>query len=411
MNSVRVLLRNRSEVLLHHSGDDTDSPRWGAVSGPADTDPEREARRAVLTGTDLSPADITLAAAGEPFRVDLRSGQRWVHPFVFDCERREVTLDGNGEWVPPTAILSRETVPGLWETYDRVRPSVETVADDTEHGSTEVSIRALEMLRDEAGLAAHGQQSDAGASDDRPVAAVARELVTARPSMTAVGNRVHRAMAAADEPPAVVSTAHEGIKRARRADSEAARAGTDLLGTRVATLSRSGTVREALERADPAEILVAESRPGGEGRDVATALAAGGGPVVTLTTDAAFEAELATREIDTLVVGADAVLADGRVVNKAGTRAAALAAAHEGIPVVVATASDKIAPGIEHNTEERDPTEVYNGDTPVSVANPIFDVTPASAIDTVATERGTLDTDGVAAIAAEHDDLREWENP
>jgi translation initiation factor 2B subunit (eIF-2B alpha/beta/delta family) len=410
---VRAVLRNRSEVLLQR-GDDTD--RWATISGPADTDPERAARREVLAGTELSPAEFQLVRSGDPFACSLDSENCTVHPFLFECEHREVGLGtdtAHTEWLPPTAILSRRTVPGLWRTYDGVRPTVETVEDDTDHGSTRIAIRALAVLRDEAGIAVHGRETtetDDADSDESAVADVAHELLAARPSMTAVANRVHRAMAAAGEPADVVTTAHEGIDRARRVDREAATAGAEFVGDHVATLSRSGTVRELLAAADPARVLVAESRPGREGVDAAVDLEIGdGNPAVTLTTDAAFAAEFAARGVETLLVGADAVLADGRVVNKAGTRAAALAAAHEGISVVVVAASDKISPGGEYDPEERDPSEVYDGDAPVSVANPTFDVTPATAIDTVVTERGALDTGDVEAIAAEHRSLREWD--
>jgi hypothetical protein len=53
---------------------------------------------------------------------------------------------------------------------------------------------------------------------------------------------------------------------------------------------------------------------------------------VTVHTDAAVAHVLATHDVDAVVVGADAVLSDGRVVNKTGTRAAAIAAANEGGP-------------------------------------------------------------------------------
>ncbi len=47
--------------------------------------------------------------------------------------------------------------------------------------------------------------------------------------------------------------------------------------------------------------------------------------------------------------------------------------------------------------------------TTVSVANPTFDVTPSGAVDTVVTERGTLDAGDIEAIAAEHRQLRGWQ--
>jgi len=76
MSVVRVLLRNRSEVVLSRgsAGETTGSVAWRTVSGPAATDPERDAWRAVRAETELSSADVTLGAAGEPFTVELDSG-------------------------------------------------------------------------------------------------------------------------------------------------------------------------------------------------------------------------------------------------------------------------------------------------------------------------------------------------
>jgi translation initiation factor 2B subunit (eIF-2B alpha/beta/delta family) len=401
--TVRPVVRNRGEILLVHR------EAWDTVSGPAGTDPERAARR-LLVRTGLPAAALDLARVGDPLTGE-SSGH--IYPFLFDCECRNVTV-GEGvraEWVPPTAILERETAAGLRESYDRVRPTVETVADDTEHGSTHVSVRALEVLRDEAALTIHETGSEGTVPDDTgPVAAVARELLAARPAMTAVANRVHRVMSVADTPAEVPGVAHEAVGRAQRVDGEAAATAADLLGECVATLSRSGTVRQTLAAADPERVLVAVSRPGGEGVDIAATLATDdSGPAVTLTTDAAFAAELAAREVETLLLGADSVLANGRILNKAGTRGAALAAAHEGIEVVVVTASDKISPGTGYDRAERDPTEVYDGPAPVSVANPTFDLTPSGVVDTVATERGALDPRTVERVAAEHRALRGWQ--
>lgn len=113
-----------------------------------------------------------------------------------------------------------------------------------------------------------------------------------------------------------------------------------------------------------------------------------------------------------LVVGADTVLPDGRVLNKVGTRSAAIVATHEGIPVLVATASDKIRPDCRgesdqwpHSTvdlEPRDGAELYDGDADISLVTHTFDVTPTDCIDAVVTERGRLDTEEIRAVATEH---------
>ena len=171
--------------------------------------------------------------------------------------------------------------------------------------------------------------------------------------------------------------------------------------------------------ADPERVLVAESRPGGEGVGVAEELAEDGADV-TLVTDAAVAYHLASGEVDAVLVGADTVLADGRVVNKVGTRGAALAAARADIPLYAVAARNKVAPlyavaarnkvapDAEPDLADADPNALYDGDAPLSVAAPLFDVTPADLVDGVITEDGVLDPADVAAVADEHQVLSSW---
>jgi len=91
-------------------------------------------------------------------------------------------------------------------------------------------------------------------------------------------------------------------------------------------------------------------------------------------------------------------------VNKVGTRAVALAAAREGVPLYAAAASDKVATDDEVRLESGDRTAVYDGDAPVDVRNPTFDVTPPDLVDAVITERGGLSPEAVGEVA---DELRE----
>ena len=407
---VTCFLRNRGEVLLLRRADDAETypGRWGTVTGYVeDDDPIATATVEIREETGLGADDVELVRAGEPFAVrDPGIGREWrVHPFLFDADGRDVTTNEESaaaEWTSPTEILRRETVPDLWRSYERVAPTVETVAGDHEHGSAYVSIRALEVLRDAAGSAAAS-----GDGDLAPVVEVAEALLDARPSMAALGNRVNRAMAGADTPEAVEAAATAGIERAYAADEAAAREAAALLdGGTALTLSRSGTVLAAL-RDGASAAIVAESRPAREGVGVAEALA-DAGLEVTLCTDAAVAHLLAERDVDAVVVGADAVLPDGRVVNKTGTRAVALAAAREGVPCYVIAASDKVRAGDEVHLEAGDPAAVYDGEAGVEAANPTFDVTPADLVAGVVTERGVLDADGVAAVAEEHRELAAW---
>ncbi|QLH76175.1 NUDIX domain-containing protein [Halosimplex rubrum] len=463
---VTVFLRNGGDVLLLRRSDAVGSysGRWGAVAGHADGEtrpqeasrprergasgserpaiegaPDAAAREEIREETGIDPdAETALVRRGDPFEVvDDGLGRRWVvHPYLFDCDARAVDPNeetAEFEWVPPTALRRRETVPDLWRSYDRVRPTVETVAGDTAHGAAWLSLRALEVLRDEAALAIERANDGRGAGiGDGPASwdaltAVARDLLDARPSMAVVANRVNRAMDAAvgaTTPAAIEAAALEGIERATAADADAAALAADRLPDRIATVSRSGTVAAAVERADPEAVLVAESRPGREGVGTAERVAETTDAAVTLTTDAALADRLAATGVEAVVVGADTVFPDGRVLNKVGTRAAAAAAATAGADCYVVAASDKIAAaeanggdGVDGadraetdgaDRQERDAREVYGGDAAVAVANPIFDVTPPELVDAVVTERGALDADGVREVAVEHAGLAGW---
>lgn len=418
---VTCFLHHRGEVLLLRRSERVGSyrGRWGAVAGHAEGDPEGAARREIAEETGLGGA-VTPVRRGEPFAVeDDELGKRWlVHPFLFDCASRDVTLDWEStaaEWVPPSEILRRETVPALWTSWRRVAPTVETVAGDREHGSAAISLAALGALADRAGELAAGDRSAAAAWPE--LAELARELLAARPAMAALANRVHRVMHAAassaggpPSPAAVERAAIDGIRAAVAADDHAAeQAAERLAGRTVLTLSRSGTVTAALTSARPRpRVVVAASLPAGEGIGVAERLAAAG-LEVELVPDAAVAWALAERRVEVLLVGADTVLPSGGVVNKTGTRPAALAARQAGAQVLAVAAVDKVAVDEAWQPETGEPAELYTGDAPLGVFNPPFELTPAVLFDALICERGAVEPGAVAALAAELRALRGWD--
>jgi methylthioribose-1-phosphate isomerase len=105
--------------------------------------------------------------------------------------------------------------------------------------------------------------------------------------------------------------------------------------------------------------------------------------------DAAAASFMARREVDIVVTGADRIAANGDTANKIGTYPLAIASAHHGIPLVVVAPTSTLDPsaatGDAIPIEERDGAEV----TPRFAArNPAFDVTPASLVAAIVTERG-----------------------
>lgn len=290
------------------------------------------------------------------------------------------------DWFSPSELPGQSD---SWRAYEAVAPTGDTIASDAERGSTAIATDALWVLRDAATSA---RRADEGLA---PVESAAVDLLEARPSMAALANRVHRTMADAETPAAVERAATAGIVRAFEADAAAAAlAAETVAGSRVLTLSRSGSVRSALLEAQP-EVEVLASRPGGEGLDVAAALADAGLAVSTVP-DADVYDRLRSGAVDAVLVGADAVTPDGGLINKVGTRAAALAAEAAGVPFYAVCASDKVRPTPANDDPDPPPLE------------PRFDLTPPRLVTALLTDRGRLTPEDIPAIADAHRSLAAW---
>ncbi|MFD1685485.1 NUDIX domain-containing protein [Halobellus litoreus] len=435
---VTCFVRERGKVLLTRRSDavGTYRGRWAGVSGYVESDSadpengsldaERDARRELREEIGLPDDDLELVRTGETIDVDDAEGSFVVHPFLFESDTREVTTNEElaaVEWVDPTAIRERETVPRLWETWRRVAPTVGTVRTDRTHGSAWIAARALEVLRDAAAEAGE----DATDWDD--VLGVAGDLRDARPEMAAVANRVNRVVAGSrrgnDDCDRLVERAIDALASAFEADDAAARTAATRLRddgtTAVATLSRSGTVREAIAELTTAngrpfaELVVAESRPEREGVGVAEWAARETDATVTLTTEAGLPTALAARDVGAVLVGADSIRPNGDVVNKTGTRVLALAAWDLDVPLYAVASKDKVWPASDGRDaapavpDVDSPADaVYDGDAEVTVHAPTFEVTPAALVDGVATEAGLLDDAAIREVAAAHAANASW---
>jgi translation initiation factor 2B subunit (eIF-2B alpha/beta/delta family) len=117
---------------------------------------------------------------------------------------------------------------------------------------------------------------------------------------------------------------------------------------------------------------------------------------------------LCSWDADVLVVGADALFADGAVRNKVGTWPAAAVASDAGITVVVATAVDKISPEESHQPEHRPEEQLYDGDASLSLLNPTFERTPPALIDSYVTDRGELAPAAIRSLATEFEKRAHW---
>ncbi len=117
------------------------------------------------------------------------------------------------------------------------------------------------------------------------------------------------------------------------------------------------------------------------------------------------------KEVDLVVMGADAVTANGSVINKIGTSQLALAAHEARKNVIIAAETYKFSPrsllGELIEIEERNSSEVIADEKlrefpNVSVKNPAFDVTPREYIDLICTEVGAIPPEMAYIIIKEY---------
>lgn len=159
------------------------------------------------------------------------------------------------------------------------------------------------------------------------------------------------------------------------------------------------------------KVIVTETRPLYQGLITAEELEKEGIPFMLIIDSAA---RFLMKKVDKVIVGADAVAANGAVVNKIGTSIIALAAHEARTLTFVAAETYKFSPetlvGELVKIEERPPEEVVSPEVFKrwkygSVRNPAFDVTPPDYIDLIITERGIIPPQ--AAFTIIRDELRE----
>lgn len=260
------------------------------------------------------------------------------------------------------------------------------IRDNHQDGATRLAHLTLDAL------AEYAQDAKDDTELSSSLLALSEALAQCRPNMVALaalmahwqsqfdataGSATTRALAATE-------ATHRWAEQATGASVTRATAALRPMQT-LLTHSASSTVsRVLLALAGPElEVMVTESRPGHESRPMATALADAGAQV-TLVTDAAAGGLVARAEA--VLVGADAILADGSLVNKAGTYPLALAAREAGVPFHVCAEPFKrssIKPG-NFELEQQPGTELEPPrHARIQALNPYFDITPGALITRV----------------------------
>ena len=161
-----------------------------------------------------------------------------------------------------------------------------------------------------------------------------------------------------------------------------------------------GVIRSAFAAGKVRRVYADETRPWMQGaRLTAWELMQDGIPV-TLQADGAAASLMAGGSVGWVVVGSDRIAANGDVANKIGTYGLAVLARHHGIRFMVAAPTSTVdmamSTGAEIPIEERVPDELLGcadrrlAPDGCAARNPVFDVTPASLVDAIVTERGVV---------------------
>ena len=252
------------------------------------------------------------------------------------------------------------------------------IRDDDRRGASELARDAVAALEEFAATLTRDVLME--------TRALAGELARLRPTLRAIAGLLSRCLEEleneAGNPSAIVERAVERTLSWSNEATERAvtRAVEVLRGAGVImTHSRSSTAQAALARlAPPTRVIATESRPGFEGHDLARQLAERGAQVDVIT-----EAEigLMVREANAVLVGADAILRDGSVVNKVGTYGLALAAREREVPFYVCAESFKLSASTSFSNEEHDPGELEAPTHPgIHPRNFYFESIPAELI-------------------------------
>jgi ribose 1,5-bisphosphate isomerase len=258
----------------------------------------------------------------------------------------------------------------------------------------------------------------------RDLAAAGEKLKSARPTAVSLPNAVNYVIAAAKRN----ESKGDSLKRTiREIDGLCDRfvasslQATKTIGTYgakriqdgdvVLTHCNSEAVTSILTTAHEAgkkfEVFATETRPRFQGRITASVLAKRGLDV-SLIPDSAVRVYM--RKVDTVLVGADAIAANGAVVNKIGTSQVALVAHETRARFFVAAETYKLSAttmlGELVEIEHRSPYEVVprawlKANSRVNVRNPAFDVTPPEYVDLIITEKGVYPPQGIVFLMKE----------
>ncbi len=219
-----------------------------------------------------------------------------------------------------------------------------------------------------------------------------KEIISQRPTEPALRNAIDFSLENIKKNP------DKALKHFENAKKKIAQIGSRKIPNNsiIFTHCHSSTVINILKEAAKKkkfQVHCTETRPKFQGRITAKELAQANIPV-TLFVDSA--ARYALKKSDIMLIGADAILSNGKVANKVGSELFAEVAKKYDIPVFVCTNSWKFDPktiyGYTEELEKRDNREVWEKPPKgVKISNIAFELVHPNVIDGIISELGVYD--------------------
>jgi len=251
------------------------------------------------------------------------------------------------------------------------------------------------------------------------IADAAQVLIDTRPTAVSLPNAVrlttkYSALTVEEAREALINNASRFIRQADEALDKIGTIGArrirdgDVIMTHCNSHAALLVITTAFEQGKDISVIATETRPRKQGLLTIKHLDDFGIPT-TLIVDSAVR--YCMKDVDTVVVGADAIAVNGALVNKIGTSQLALAAHEARTNFLAAAETYKFSPNTilgefieieERSTDEVIEPHALEGLTNVRVKNPAFDVTPPEYIDLIITDAGAVPPSMAYTIIKEH---------
>jgi ribose 1,5-bisphosphate isomerase len=262
-------------------------------------------------------------------------------------------------------------------------------------------------------------EADSMEQFDAMITDAAKILIDTRPTAVSLPNAVrlttkYTTSTVEDARQEIISNASRFIKQADDALEKIGAIGArrirdgDVIMTHCNSHAALSVITTAFEQGKDISVIATETRPRKQGLLTIKHLNDFGIPT-TLIVDSAVR--YCMKDVDTVIVGADAIAVNGALINKIGTSQLALAAHEARINFLAAAETYKFSPNTilgefieieERSTDEVIESQALEGLANVHVKNPAFDITPPEYIDLIITDAGAVPPGMAYTVIKEH---------